>query len=441
MAPIALPITLLVALLGVQVAGCNGRKAESEPTGKNRPGAYAVRSDGRGWAVSDDGLFGHRRGAGAPSAPLGKGLGYAQGSEAAPTNTGILVRKPDRMAPGLNLMHSGDAAEAVLMDSTGKVEHRWALAYEKLPEAPPLATSFQIPWRRVHLRSDGSLLAMHSDAALVSIDRRSRLQWVLYDRVHHDLDVVETDAGPMIYALARRERVVPPVNPDEPVVDDLILLIDATGKKTRTVSLWDAFIASEWAPLLTRLNVRVGDVMHANSLDVLDEKEAAAFESEEVKAGDVLVCMRDLDIVGVIDVDAEKLVWMTQGPSPSIWRGAHDPSITASGEMLIFDNLGGVGGHSRLLALEPGAKRANWTWSGTPAESFSSVFCGTAHELPGGNILVAESCHGRAIEIDRATGDIVWEFVSDRLAGEEDELVAALFEIERIPRPDWLASD
>ena len=68
------------------------------------------------------------------------------------------------------------------------------------------------------------------------------------------------------------------------------------------------------------------------------------------------------------------------------------------------------------------------------------MFCGTLDALPGGNILATESCHGRAIEIDRASGEIVWEFVSERVAGDDEEFVAALFEVQRIPRPDWLAS-
>lgn len=437
---------LLAALLVCSAAtGCGSEESKEDPSRS----AYAVRSDGRGWAVSDEGLFGHRRVTGTQAAPVGSGIGYAQGSESAPASTGVLIRKPDRMAPGLNLMNSGDAAEAVLMDSTGKVVHRWAFPYDGLPKAPPLATSFQIPWRRTHLREDGSLLTMHSDAALAHIDRDSKLRWVLYDRVHHDLDVIEGDDGPTTYALSRRERVVPEVNREEAIVDDLIIRVDPRGKKTLTVSLWDAFVSSEWAPMLARLNLRVGDVMHANSLEILTAAEAAAFRSPAVKEGHALVCMRDLDIVGVVDLAEEKLVWMTQGPALSPWRGAHDPTLTENGELLIFDNLGAKGGHSRILALEfPTASRqgaaqltTKWTWAGTPPESFSSVFCGTIDALPGGNLLVAESCHGRAIEIDRATGDIVWEYVSDRVAGPDQELVAALFEIERIPRPDWLERD
>ena len=431
---------LLGSLLLVSCA--DQTAAPKPPTGS---AGYANRTDGRGWAVSETGLFGHRRVQAAPRSPMA-GMGYAQGSEEAPLETGVRIMTPDRMAPGLNLMNSGDAAEAVLMTSTGTVEHRWALPYDTIPGAPPLDTSFQIPWRRVHLLDDGSLMAIHSDAAMLHVDVDSKLRWVSYGRFHHALYPVVGPDGPSTYALSRTERIVPEINPGEPILDDLVVRIDPEGNETLRVSLWDAFIASEWAPMLKRLSVRTGDVMHANSLVILDEAGAAMFKDPAVRAGAALICMRDLDLVSVVDLEQSKLVWMTAGPGASRWRGLHDPTLTASGELLVFDNLGGPGGHSRLLRVPllplvgspPNSSRPSWTWMGSPAESFSSVFCGVAIELPGGNVLATESCHGRVIEIDPATDDIVWEYISDRVAGADNELVAALFAVKRIERPHWL---
>ena len=186
--------------------------------------------------------------------------------------------------------------------------------------------------------------------------------------------------------------------------------------------------------------------MHANSLVILDANEAAMFKDPAVRAGMALVCMRNLDLVTVVDLEEPRLVWMTAGPEISRWRGLHDPTLTAEGELLVFDNLGGHSGHSRVLrvplqtlkGMPPTSPRPTWIWEPTQAEAFSSDFCGITQELAGGNVLATESCHGRVIEIDPATGDIVWEYISDRLAGDNDELVAALFEVRRIPRPAWL---
>ena len=82
-----------------------------------------------------------------------------------------------------------------------------------------------------------------------------------------------------------------------------------------------------------------------------------------------------------------------------------------------------------------------WTFGGEPPESLFSVFCGAASRLANGNTLITESCNGRALEVT-SSGAVVWSFLSPHRAGDSDELVAALFEVERIPRSEaagWLA--
>ena len=184
----AVATTVIAAAIagGLLGLGSCGGQDDAPPAQSATNGVhYGQRTDGRGWAISEEGLFGHRRVLDLPHATRSgiDGIGYAQGSEDAPATTGVLIRRSGRIAPGLNLLNSGDAAEAVLMDSEGTIEHRWALPYDDIPAAPPLATAFQIPWRRVHMRPDGSLLAMHANAALVHVDRESELVWTLFERV------------------------------------------------------------------------------------------------------------------------------------------------------------------------------------------------------------------------------------------------------------------
>ena len=332
-------------------------------------------------------------------------------------------------------MCSGDAAEAVLLSMEGQVVHRWARPYSDLPSAPPAEGPHQLPWRRVRLLQDGSLLAIHSGRALVCVDRDSGLRWAVMDRVHHDLDVAPDGS---ILALARTEARVPRVNAEEPIVDDLVVRYAPDGTRLSTVSLWDAFASSAYADLIDQLTVRSGDVMHANSIDLLDEREAARLGAPGVTAGQVLVCLRDLDLVVAVDLDAGQFTWISGGPSVSRWRAPHDPSVASDGSILIFDNRGGLAETSRLLRVDPATGSIRWRWAATPASAFASFFCGTVQELPSGNLLVAESTQGRAFEIEGTSGEVVWEFVSPRVTGEADELIAALFMAERLPRPAWL---
>jgi hypothetical protein len=61
--------------------------------------------------------------------------------------------------------------------------------------------------------------------------------------------------------------------------------------------------------------------------------------------------------------------------------------------------------------------------------------------LDNGNTLITESCAGRAFEVSR-NGTVVWEFFSPHRAGDRGELVAALFDVIRLPTwPAWLEDE
>ena len=61
--------------------------------------------------------------------------------------------------------------------------------------------------------------------------------------------------------------------------------------------------------------------------------------------------------------------------------------------------------------------------------------CGTTQRLDNGNTLITESDFGRAFEVT-SDGDIVWEFFNTFRAGEDQEFIATLMEVLRLP-PDF----
>src|SRR5690606_33159184 len=66
-----------------------------------------------------------------------EGIGYLSGSKKAPVRRGVTVFVEDRVQPGKNLLTSGHAPTALLMDSDGTVLHRWECAFDRaFPEAP-----------------------------------------------------------------------------------------------------------------------------------------------------------------------------------------------------------------------------------------------------------------------------------------------------------------
>ena len=84
-----------------------------------------------------------------------------------------------------------------------------------------------------------------------------------------------------------------------------------------------------------------------------------------------------------------------------------------------------------MLEFDPVRGEVVWEYVGAPPRSFFSLYCGTSARLEGGNTLITESGAGRAFELD-PEGQLVWDFRSPHRAGERAELVAALFEVQRL---------
>jgi len=107
--------------------------------------------------------------------------------------------------------------------------------------------------------------------------------------------------------------------------------------------------------------------------------------------------------------------------------------------MLVFNNEAGDGG-SEVIDLDPFTQEVHWSYRGGPVTPFYSATCGSNQRLPNGNTLITETDNGRAFEVTPG-GDIVWEFVNPHRAGDDDELIASLFEVVRLPADfplDWL---
>ncbi len=343
-------------------------------------------------------------------------LGYASGYEAAPADTRGRVSAAAQ--PGFNLYTSGHAAEARLTDLRGRVLHRW-----HYPD-PGLDESFTRMWRRARLEPDGDLFAILDYASLYKLDAGSNLLWRFDAGCHHDLDVT---ADGRVYVLTF-ERLQHPAFPDRPVVaDNGIAVLSPDGALERSVSILDAFHRSDYATLLQRAPAGP-DVLHANTVEVLDGRLAA--RSPAFRAGNVLVSMRSLDTVAVVDMDQERVVWALAG----LWREQHEPTVVAPGHLLVFDNLG-RGGRSRVLEIDPFTQRIAWRY---PADDGTPLFAealGAAQRLANGNTLIVEATAGRALEVTRA-GELVWEFWNPERAGEQGEFIATLAHLERLP-PDF----
>lgn len=347
-----------------------------------------------------------------------RSLPYLSGYEPAPARSSVTVHRRDLAFEGLNLVVSGHAPGAILMDMEGRALHEWRLDFHQVW---PNRTPVEHFWRRAHLFPNGDALGIFDGAGIVKVDKDSKLLWAYPGGSHHDLFVAEDGR---IYVLNRKTHVVPRLNPQQPIEEDFIAILDPQGKELRSVSVLEAFERSSYAPILHRLKPW-GDIFHTNTIEVLDGRFAGRHPA--FAKGGVLISIRELDTIAIVDLESQRVVWALTGQ----WKRQHQPTLLDNGNFLLFDNQGEAG-HSKVIELDPLTQRIVWQYSGQPGLPLESPHLGSCQRLPNGNTLITESRYGRAVEVTRDLR-IAWEYLNPHRAGEHEKLIATLLEIVRLP--------
>lgn len=345
-------------------------------------------------------------------------LGYLQGYEPPGVGAGIALYEPAVAQDGYNLYTSAHAPEARLVSMRGELLHAWSFTYaDACParELPPEVLGQRF-WRRARLLPDGGVLAILDYAALIRLDRSSKLVWARCEPYHHDLDI---DAEGTIYALRSEPTTLDLGGGERPIDADVIDVLAADGSLQRQIPLLRALADSPFRAHLHRAPKDDPEIFHTNAVRLLRGSITAP---KAFAAGHLLVSIRNLDLVATIDAEREMVVWALSG----MWRAQHDPVETDAATLLVFDNLARDG--SRVLEIDPLTQRVVWSFEG----GFSSPICGSNQRLANGNTLIVASTAGRAFEVTPERR-IVWEFRSPhRVEREGEELVALLPALERI---------
>ena len=351
-------------------------------------------------------------------------IGYLGGARLSPTQSGVVFHEPDLAFAGLNLVISGHAPEAILTDMNGEIVHRWRYEFHRIwedgiPEDVPESVGRDY-WRRVLLYPNGDLLAIFDGLIMIKLDSTSKLLWTYRERCHHDAFILEDGR---ILTLIRNASVKPQYDPIHPILEDFLVILDAKGKETYRLSLLEAFLDSDYAPALNKMKPS-GDIFHTNAVEVLDGSLAEA--SPAFRKGNVLVSVRELDMIAVVDLESRLVVWTLTG----LWTAQHEPRVLDNGHLIIFDN-GGDREMSRVLELDPFTQEIFWSFPPELTSDFYSETCGAAQRLPNGNTLITETDRGRAFEVTQ-DHRIAWEYVNPHRAGEQDQFIATLLRVERI---------
>jgi hypothetical protein len=357
--------------------------------------------------------------------------------KADPSKSGVLVHDKGRAYPGYNLYCSEVKAEAYLMDMSGKIVHTWTY-----PEIRPWR------WRVVEMLDNGDLLVINKNLALIKLDWHSNLIWTRQLLVHHDVTVAPDNT---MYILTMEMTEYKGVL----VRFDIISRLDFSGEE---IDRWrsydhldeikltfdqcsfldvmlDSLSVGEHGPMPgripgkvelipTKTGTRYYDYFHVNTINLLPPTRLGD-RDPRFRAGNLLVCFRNVNQICVLDKDTKQILWVW-GEGELEWP--HHPVMLDNGNIVIFDN-GVSREYSRIIEVNPLTEEIEWEYSGDPPQTFYSHTKGAAQRFPNGNTMICDSGNGRIFEVTRE-GEVVWEWFNP--ATKDDHRVQ-VFRMYRFP--------
>ncbi|MFI8281354.1 arylsulfotransferase family protein [Streptomyces sp. NPDC085929] len=314
---------------------------------------------------------------------------------------------------------------ACVIDDRARIVHAWSspIGQPDIETSPP---SYLRGWNHVEVAPDGSLYAMVPLHALLKLAPDSTLTWRADLPAHHDLALSPNGE---IYVLAEEPRPVPCTGGSHVLLDNSVTVLSPDGQLRAAHSLYDILTTdprleglitgaidehraagrtADTAALAPRLEGANGwrrgrdvsrllrarpgspsDILHANTVEILSATHPARLWA----TGDILVSLRNLNLIAVLDLGAGAVRWWW---GPGELSGQHQPSAQPDGTVLVFDNGRGFG-RSRVLEIEPLTKGITWQHE----LGFFCEMAGGCERLADGSVLISDAQAGRALIVDR----------------------------------------
>jgi hypothetical protein len=142
----------------------------------------------------------------------------------------------------------------------------------------------------------------------------------------------------------------------------------------------------------------------------------------------ILASMRSVSAVIIIERSTGKIVWKI---GSEILAQQHNATELENGNILIFDNGAFRNGESitytRAIEVDRTTKKIVWEYRDrSQMLYFFTPFMGSAQRLANGNTLLCESAFGRLFEVTK-DGYICWEYINPHFAPYPDSVTANIF--------------
>lgn len=331
---------------------------------------------------------------------------------------GVSVADPEAVQPGATLVSSYWESSTwqpglKLIDTRGRVLHEWLFDVKEI-----FSDSIDRPGdlQGSHLFPDGDVLVNFAYVGTVRFDACGDVVWRLQEGSHHSIARAE-DGTFWIPAYGQEAPAASASHPEglpglpESVGLDLILRVTPDGDVVSTIDVLDLLYRNGLERHIAKSHrLKQPDVTHLNDVEPLYAALAPDFPLFE--AGDLLVSLRNLDLVFVVDPESDIVKWNASEP----FIEQHDPDFLEDGWIGVFDNnrdgtdRGSMLGGSRILALRPDDDSVTQLFPTSESDPFYTEYAGKWQTLANGNLLLTESAAGRVVEAD-ANGRTVWEWI------------------------------
>lgn len=339
---------------------------------------------------------------------------------------GVQILRPDQVQAGLTLISShwedfGWKPGLKLIDSEGNVVHEWRVdpveIFSKSDNRRDDVVDFEE--RQIHgfyLLPSGDVLVNVEFVGTARLDACGRVIWRLAAGSHHTIARAD-DGSFWIPATTEREPAESSRYPDgypglkRPIYHDQILHISESGELLDNINVLDLLYANGLERHIMKASQGSAvDILHLNDVEPLGS--AMAEDYPLFDAGDLLVSIRNLDLVLVFDPRTGDVKWHT---SHDVIE-QHDPDFLRGGWIGVFDNnrdgtaRGEMLGGSRIVTVQPHTDSVRVVFPTARSAPFYTEYMGEWQLLENGNLLLTESLPSRIVEV-APDGQTVWEWV------------------------------
>lgn len=308
-----------------------------------------------------------------------------------------------------------------LHDAAGAVAHTWPIdemSFSGLPEHRQNAP------HAMEVLADGSVLVSFDWIGLIArVNACGEAIWVREGFYHHSF-APSADGGIWTWYGEKSAygQIQDILKFDPETGEDIARISFKDGVVTRSRDTALAFSMYPDFPFVPD-DENPRDIFHPNDVEELLPELAPAFPQFE--AGDLMLSIRELDLVAVISPVGE-LKWTKYGP----WLKQHDPDFEPDGRISVYDNSR-FRPRSAIMTIDPVTMEVTDALTGFDGP-FKSGYRGKHQLLPNGNRLLTIPEQGQAIEVT-PDGKVVVEF--NNITGETSKFN------EDMVNAKWLPDD